>query len=149
MNRDLDTSIKVKRAATNTSVTAGGTGDATEVAGVAIQRTVIGLPRSAVFAIPFTATLAATKTLSIACIVEHSSAAASGYADLVNVASAVVATGATGGSTETGCVEIGVDLSGAKDYVRIRFTPDLSATATDTAALSAVAVLGSFQELPQ
>jgi hypothetical protein len=146
---DLNSLIKVRRAAANTPATAGGTGDATEVVGVAIQRSTIGMPMGATFAVPFTATLAQTKTLSFAYTVEHSTASGSGYATLASSTGVVVATGATGGSTETGCLEIGVDLTGANDFVRIRITPDLSATGTDTAAFNAVAVFGGFQELPQ
>lgn len=146
---DINGRIKVKRAAANTSATAAGTGDNTQVTGVTIQRSAIGLPRSVTFAIPYTTTLASAATLSLAYIVETSANSnMASPTELTNVASAVIDTGGSGGSTNTGTVEIGVDLSGAKDYVRLKFTPDLSATGTDTAALAAVAVFGSFDELP-
>ena len=41
-----------------------------------------------------------------------------------------------------------VNLSGARRYVRLNFTPELSAGATDTAALSGVAVFGGAIRLP-
>lgn len=147
MNRDLDPRIKVKYAAANTSVTAAGSGDATEVTGAAIQRSTIGYPLSAVFVIPYLISLTAAKTFSLAYVVETSASSSSGYSDLVNVSATVIATGAL--TASAGQVEIPVDLSGAKDYVRIRFTPDLSHTSTDTAGLSAIAVFGSFANLPQ
>ena len=70
-------------------------------------------------------------------------------ATLTSVSATTYATGATGGSTETGTIEINVSLRGARRYVRVNFTPDLSAANTDTAALSAVIVFGGAERLPQ
>jgi hypothetical protein len=142
--------VKVVRAAANTAVTAGGSGDAAEVTGATIDRLAHGAALSAVFAIPYSAVLAAGKKLKIAYTIEHGDASdLSDKADFVDVAAVTVATGAaTTGSTETGCLEIPVDLAGAKRYVRILFTPDLDAAGTDTAALSAVCVLGGEDRIP-
>ncbi len=141
--------ISVVRAAANTAATAGGSGDNTAVTGVIIDRAAFGWAQSAVFAVPFTATLGATETLSVAMTVQHGED--SGLSDvgtLATRANAVVATGPSGGGTVTGTVEFDVNLSGARRYVRLNFTPDLSRANTDTAALSAVTVFGGAIRLP-
>lgn len=145
--------IKAIRAAANTAVTAAGAGDNTVVTGVTIDRSLYNMPLSAVIAIPFTATLAAAATLTLKNVVlEHGDA--SNLSDVATLQTledgtgTVKATGAGGGSTETGCVEYDVDLGAAKRYIRIKFTPDLSAGATDTAGLSAVLVVGGGDTVP-
>ncbi|WP_313669151.1 hypothetical protein [Sandarakinorhabdus sp.] len=146
---NIGSKISVARAAANTAATAGGSGDNTAVTGVIIDRAALGWPQSAVFAVPFTTTLGATNTLSVAMTVQDGDN--SGLSDagtFATRANGVVATGPGGGGTVTGVVELDVNLSGAKRYVRLNFTPDLSAANTDTAALSAVAVLGGATRLP-
>lgn len=148
--RSIGDLIDLRRASANADATAGGSGDATEVAGVIIDRAALGYPQSAVIAIPYTTTLAATKTLSLAWELE--SGAEDDLSDasvLTSAAAAVVATGPTGGDTLTGTFEANVSLAGAGRYVRVNFTPDLSASATDTAALSSVIAFGGSDRLPQ
>lgn len=145
--RDIGSLIKVDRAAANTAVTAGGAGDNTLVTGVIIDRAAIGWPESAVVAIPFTATLSASQTLSITPVVQEGNAA--NLADAANLAAPGAQIVATGAGTVTGTYELNVSLRGAGRYVRVNFTPDLSAGATDTAALSAVLVTGGANRLPQ
>lgn len=141
--------ISVQRAGANTAVTAGGAGDNTAVTGVIFDRAALGWPQSAVFAIPFTTTLAATQSLAInSCVVQSGEAA--NLSDATTFATRPngnVATSA-GGGTVTGTVEFDVNLSGAGRYVRFNYTPDLSASGTDTAALSSVAVFGGQIRLP-
>lgn len=129
------------------SATAGGTGDATEKNCAYIDRQGFS---SLKVVIAYSAALAEAKTLSIASnLQDATSSAGAGVADFGDaMASAVVATGGTGGSTETGVVELDFDISGADQYVRLQFTPDLSATGTDTATLSAVYILGGAQVQP-
>lgn len=148
--RDIGALIKVDRAAANTAVTAGGAGDNTAVTGVIIDRAAIGWPESAVVAIPFTATLAAAATLSIGYTVQEGNASnLSDAATLQTASPAVVATGPSGGGTVNGTFEASVSLRGAGRYVRVNFTPDMSAANTDTAALSAVLVTGGANRVPQ
>lgn len=147
--RSIGDLIAVRRAAANTAATAGGSGDNTEVAGVILDRAALGFPQSAVVAIPFTATLAAGATLTIAWDIDEGNN--SGLSDaevLTSAAAAVVATGPAGGGTVTGTFEANVSLAGAGRYVRLNFTPNLSAANTDTAALSAVIVFGGADRLP-
>ena len=148
--RSIGDLVSVRRGAANTAVTAGGSGDNTLVTGVIIDRAALGWPQSAVFAVPFTATLAAAATLGISYAVqEGDDSGLSDAATLKSAALATVATGPGGGGTVTGILEINVSLAGAGRYIRGNFTPDLSAANTDTAALSAVWVLGGAERLPQ
>lgn len=147
--RSVGDLITVRRAAANTAVTAGGGGDNTEVAGVIIDRAAIGFPKSCVVAIPFTATLAATQTLTIAWDIDEGNASNLSDAEVLTSQTAqLVATGPAGGGTVTGTFEANVSLAGAGRYVRLNFTPNLSAANTDTAALSAVIAFGGADRLP-
>jgi hypothetical protein len=150
--KNIGAMIKAVRAAANTAVTAGGAGDNTVVTGVTIDRSALNLPLSAVFAIPWTTTLAAAATLTLKnVVIEHGAASnmsdAATFATLEDGTGTVIQAGGAGG-TFSDCKEYDVDLQGAKQYVRIKFTPDLSAANTDTAALAAVAVFGGSQILP-
>ena len=136
-------------AAASTAATAGGAGDATEVTGVIIDTaTLQSRCESLCFTLAATATLAATKTLAVSAKIETGDAAnLSDASDLVAAATVLTLTGATGGSTETGTAKVGVSLEYAKRYVRIKFTPELSATGTDTAAIQSVALFGGASKL--
>lgn len=148
-NKAIGDLISVERAIANTAVTAGGGGDNTQVTGVILDRAALGWPKSAVLAIPFTATLAAAATLSLAFNVqEGDDAGLSDAATLQTATAAVVATGPGGGGTVTGTFQVNVPLEGAGRYVRARVTPDLSAVNTDTAALSGVMVFGGAERVP-
>lgn len=151
--KNIGAYIKVMRASANTSATAGGAGDNTAITGVIIDRVALNLPLSAVFAIPFTTTLAAAATLTFkSAVIQHGDdpalADAATFATLEDATGTVIATGPGGGGTVTGCKEYDVDLQGAKQYVRINFTPDLSAANTDTAAVAGVAAFGGADLLP-
>lgn len=143
--RAIGDKISVRRATANAAATAAGAGDNTAVTGVIIDRAALGWPRSCVVAIPWTTTLAASQTLSLGWTLQDGAAAnLSDAATFATAVSAVVAT-----VTASGQLEANVDLTGAKRYVRLNFTPDLSATGTDTAALSGVLVFGGADRLPQ
>jgi hypothetical protein len=148
--RNIGSLITVARAGANAGFTAGAAGDNTEVVGVIIDRAAIGWPESAVFAVPYTATLAATERLEIgALIASGNNSGLSDAATLLTVAKGTVATGPAGGGTVTGTFEVSVSLRGAGRYVRANYTPDLSRANTDTAALSAVLVFAGANRLPQ
>lgn len=145
--RDVHSEITVRRAAANTAATAGGAGDNTAVTGVIIDRAALGWAESVVVAIPFTTTLASAQTLSVNWTLQHGED--SGLSDAATLATSGAAVVATGAGTVAGVVEAGVSLRGARRYVRLNFTPDLSAANTDTAALSAVLVFAGANRLPQ
>lgn len=145
-SRDINSEIAVRRAAANTAVTAGGGGDNSAVTGVIIDRASLGWAESLVVAILFTTTLASAQTLSVGWTLQHGED--SGLSDAATLASAGAAVVATGAGTVAGQLEAGVSLRGARRYVRLNFTPDLSAGSTDTAALSAALVFGGANRLP-
>ena len=149
MAHNIDAYIGAAPAADSASLTAGGTGDNTLVTGLAIDRFAQGYPLSASFVLRYKAVLAAAATISLAYSIETAvDSAFTAPVVLQTAASAVVDTGAAGGSTQRGVFRIPVNLEGALQYVRLKFTPDLSAANTDTAEVSAVAVLGGQDRLP-
>lgn len=131
--------------AINKTATAAGSGDATEVDGAWVDRVLadIGMALSAKLVIAFTAALGGGETLSFSGNFRDATAlAGTGAADFATAfAAAVVATGDSGGSTETGTYEVDIDLAGARQFVQAQITPDLSAGATDTCEWTATLVL--------
>lgn len=131
-----------------TAATAGGSGDNTAANGAGID--LAGLParfNGAAFAIRANATLAQGKKLTVTAKIQDS-ANGTTWADLVAAATVLTLVGGTGGTTEAGVGVIGGDLRTARRYVRVVVTPDLDATATDTASVDAVCVLSGADELP-
>lgn len=127
------------------SITAGGAGDGTEATGQWIDRQGY---LSALLVITYKTTLAADKTLTISAALDDAttSGGAGSAAYGPSLSPTVVATGAV--TNLLGTVKLPVDLAGARRYIRARFTPDLSATSTDTAIVSATLVLGGAGEVP-
>lgn len=151
VQRDLGSLTTAKIGSAFATATAGGAGDATAVAGIAIDRLAGNIPLNAEILLAFTATLAATKTLSIGTVkVEQSADGANWDATAYKAFTdpGIVATGQAGGSTEKGVVKLQVDLRSAKRFVRFGFTPDLSASGTDTATAVAIWNLAGFDRLP-
>lgn len=147
--RSIGDLIGLRNAAGPAALTAGGTGDNTAVTGVIIDRAALGWPQSCVVALPFIATLAATATLSVAATLQHGNdSGLSDVATFAAISTGAQATGQSGGSTEQGVIEVNVSLAGAKRYVRLNFTPDLSAANTDTARVGAVIAFGGANRLP-
>lgn len=144
---NIGSKISVRRAAANLAITAGTGQDNQQQTGVIIDRAALGWPLSAVFAVPFEAVLAASETLSIAYTVRTSDAA--DMSSPQTVASAAAAVVATGAGTIGGTFEANVSLRGARRYVQLLYTPDLSRANTDTATLSGVAVFAGADRLPQ
>lgn len=144
---DIGANLAAKYAVAGTDVTAGGSGDGTEVDGAWIDMQDFG---SSKIVIAYTATLADGETLSIAANAQDATdSSGTGAADFGTAySSTVVATGDTGGSTETGVVELDLDVTEANRYVRVQFTPTMSAATTDTAELAAVYVVGGADRNP-
>lgn len=134
-------------AGANTSVTAGGGGDATEVDGAYV---LVEDAEGISFLIGFTATLGADETLTIAGNLQDADdASGTGVADYgTAIAATVVATGPSGGGTVTGVAIVTASTAGMREACRVQFTPNLSAGSTDTAALSCVAIMGGAKRLP-
>jgi hypothetical protein len=144
---DLGAEVKSVLALAPVQFVAAGTGDGTAQNGPAIDRTGY---QSAVLSVPAAATLAEGKKLTLAVKLQHNSVSTAEDAGWADFASAdnLVLTGGTGGTTESGLVELDVNLAGAKQYVRAVITGDLDATATDTQRFGAVLTMGGASELP-
>ena len=114
------------------AVTAGGAGDATEALTPAIDLTALPDRFEAVtFVAPVTATLAATKSLTVTGKFITSDDDVT-YTDMTS-ASTVLTLSSTAGGTVTGAIVADCSLEYAKRYVKFGITPDLSAANTDTA----------------
>ena len=144
---DAGALIAARYASAGVDVTAAGTGDNTEVNGAWVDRQGFN---SLKVVIAYTATLGDAETLAVAANLQDASDDdGTGVADYgTALSSTVQTTGNSGGSTETGVVELDFDVSGADRYVRIQFTPNLSASGTDTAEMAAVYLLAGSDENP-
>ncbi len=145
-SRDLKGETTSLYALDETNATAGGTGDATAANGITLDLTAIADPASVVFEVWARATLADTKSLTVAAKIEHAVTGSGDWADYV-ASSTILTLTSSGGSTEKGVGRIGADLRQANRYIRVTVTPDLSATGTDTATLTAVAVFGGLARI--
>src|SRR5579884_4272851 len=120
---DIGARLNGQKGADDTTLTAGGTGDNTQIVGLTIDRTqpgVLNFPLSAIFYAAWKAVLGASQTLTFkSVIIEHGNQSnmsdAATYASFSDV---VVATDGGSGGTQRGCQEYKVDLNGAKQYVR-------------------------------
>lgn len=138
-----DTAVFGAVAVLSGKVGSGGSG--TEVTGETVDR--LGF-QSAVVAVPFRAVLAEAATLSLRLRREQSDDGSSWDAAETVSATAVVATGETGGSVEVGVLEADQDLDAVKRYVRYSVTPTLSAPTTDACEWGASVALGSAADFP-
>lgn len=130
------------------AVTAGGSGDGVEQDGDAwIDRQGFD---SCKVVVSWEAVLAHGETLTLAGNLQDATDnSGTGVADHGDaLASAVVATADSGGSTERGTTEFDVDLTGANQFIRPQFTATMSASGTDTAQVMATVIMGGAQEVP-
>lgn len=93
-----------------------------------------------------TATLAEAKTLNVTAVWEHSADGAT-WTEIGVDQTVLTLIGPVGGATVTGSGKLGVNLAEADGFVRVKFTPDLSATGTDTAKVSSVYLLLSPDQI--
>ena len=125
---------------------AAGTGDATEVDGPWIDR--LGYDSCRVGVVG-RATLTEAATLTVAFNLQDSiDSSGSDAADFGDAyAAATQATGGAGGSTEEIQAAASFNLRGAKRWIRLQHTPNLSAGATDVSTLAgAVVLIGKVEE---
>ncbi len=145
MSRDLAGNVTAAYALANTAVTAGASADGEAVNGASIDTA--GLSSRAntlAFAIAITATFAGDETAKVVAKIQDS-ADNSAWADVV--AAQDVITLAGDDATVTGAGVIGLDLGRSRRYIRVVATPSMSATATSTMAVSAVALLAGLDQI--
>ena len=152
--KDVGSYLSAVLGIANKAVTAAGAGDAAYQAGAIQDMQALPHPLSGLAVIPYTTTLADTKTLSMKVKLEHGDD--SGLSDAADytfnvsggeVDKGVIATGTTGGSTHTGVVTQRFDLSGLKRYFRLSVYVDLNATGTDTVSYGSALVLGGLEKM--
>jgi hypothetical protein len=151
LQKDVASLGKLRELSGPASATAASTGDSSTTTGTTVDRMGFAagsLPNSLIAGVPWAATLATSKTLSIGYAVQDS-ADGSNWSDYQTATYAVVATGSTAASSLQGTLEIPVNLSSARRYIRANFAIDLSATQTDTAIARAVGFFAGFDRLPQ
>jgi hypothetical protein len=129
--------------AASTALTAGGSGDATAINGPWVAATDY---HAVAVGVSYTATIASTKVLDLACIVETASdSSGTGAATLATLTTLTVAALATPG-TDSGVLlfaeNVVLDKSTNKGYIRQTLTPNLSASGTDTARVSGFFITG-------
>jgi hypothetical protein len=146
-DHDLIGRTKVTYGGDNVAVTAGGTNDATQQTGVTLDRFALNLPLVGLLCLRYKAVLAAAATLSLAYVIEHSDDGTN-FVAYQSANASVIATGPAGGGTVRDVFKVNVDLAGAKQYVRAKYTPDMSAANTDTAELSAEWILDGQRSKP-
>jgi hypothetical protein len=136
------------------AITAGAGNDNVELNGQAKDRLKAGrtLGLSGKLLILFEAVLAQDETLTVAANLQDAAASSFAGGDAADYGTAfpatVVATGPTGGGTVRGVVELDVDLSGARQWVREQVTLNLSASGTDTVKASSCLLIGGTDHLP-
>ena len=147
LGRDLKAHTAAVFASTSTAVTAAGSGDATEITGASIDRLLYEKAESVVFCVPVRAVLAAAKAITINGLIEDS-ADGSSWATFLATALLLTLTDSGSGSTLTGVARVGSQINTARRYIRLKCTPDMTATATDTAVVGAgVAIFGGLNQL--
>lgn len=143
-NHNIGAFLKSPYTSAPTALTAAGAGDNTEIVGAIIDRNTLKYPLSVHIAIQCRAVLAASKKLTIKTVkLEHGDD--SGLSDAANLATPAdvdVLVDSGSGSTLTGSFEADVDLAGCKRYVRLKYTPDLNASGTDTATVAGQLIFG-------
>lgn len=146
----VDEYLRPEMALVTTSITAGGAGDGVEVDGEEIDRKITpDIPLSMMVVLGFDTTLAQDETLSATVQVQDAEVSGGPWADFGDVVDfGVMATGPSGGGQVIDAAKQGVDISGARQFVRLQVTPDLSAGATDTADVTGMCVMGGFDKIP-
>jgi hypothetical protein len=142
--------LTVGGAPTNASapllITAAGTGDNTKVTGETVDTYASGQRgESAILAIFAHASLTATKVLTCAAEIQESEDGSS-WDTAVSLFTATTVVSGTG--EQFGQYEYGIKLKQRKRYIRVNVTPDLTAGATDTAAVLYGIVMGGCRQTP-
>lgn len=136
------------QALTAQSGVAAGTGDNTELTSAAINRMPVGSPGflSMVLGVSYLTTVASAQTLKLTVKISESDDGSSWGADETLVNAATLETGVV--TAKYAAYELGLDLSGRKQYVRFKLTMDLSAGSTDTFLYASTAILTGSSAYP-
>lgn len=157
--KDFFNQVRAAHAIDNVAITAGSTNDNTEKTGQTIdlldEEGELGFAPGQLFlcgllAISWKAVLSEDETFSLAAKVEQDDN--TGFisdTDIATLATVVVATGGTGGSTVRGVTFLRIPaLNQGGQYARCKITGDCSKANTDTAEFSAVYLFGGSNITP-
>ena len=153
---DFESLFKEVTAVRTTDLVAAGSGDNTEIVGASINRLDAlggGMADSLIFEVVGFATLTAAKLLNVIGTLEHSDDNSTFAAAAADFQPSGVAAGSIGSVSATGANDVLFKYkvpkaNGLKQYVRLKMTPDLTNSATDTARVGAIAILGGYQLIP-
>ncbi len=125
------------------TITAGAGQDGQAQTGLILDRSSCGYPTNGALVFSCYVSLTADKSLFLKNVyIEHSSEAnmanASNLAVLSDANGTTVATGAL--TTSPQICQYAIPISAAKRYIRLKYTPDLDASGTDTAGIGAMYV---------
>ncbi len=157
LQRNIGSLIDVKALSTPLSWTAGGAADSVTFTGTSIDREGFSngsLPKSVNVDVIYSATLGSGNTLAISFEID-SAPDNSTWTPFATEASAVIATGPSGGGVVSGVTRMtlpsaasaGVNLDAAQRYLRTLFVPHLNRAGTDTAIIAALGVFAGFDRL--
>ena len=124
---------------------AGGTGDNTAV----VNATGIDTKNynSALIVISGSTTLANTESLALSVSTTECATSGGSYTPKETLANAVTLVTSTG-ATHTGAVAYAIDLDDYERFLKVSFTPNLSASSTDTSTLTCTVILCDKDTLP-
>jgi hypothetical protein len=128
-------------------IVAAGTGDNTAVTGQTMD-TLSQRGDTMLFGCVYHAALGASETLSIAAEYQTSSDGSTWATAVALQAATVVLTDSGSGSNLYGITTWGVDIRALPRYIRINFTPNLSASSTDTASVHSFGLMAGIKDLP-
>jgi hypothetical protein len=131
------------------TVTAESGGDGVAINGVEIDTDAFPTRFNNVTAlVPIEAVLGDAETATVVAKIQTREESDGDWTDIAGAEAQVVLTGGDGGTTERSVLKVGADMAFAERRLRIEVTPTLSASATDTTAVSAIAVFAGAEALP-
>lgn len=146
-NQNVGSHITTSLGLDSATVGAGVGGSGSETTGNVFDRLAY-FPRhlSGKLAIAWKATLASGNSATIIAGLQHSDDDNT-YTNLENASGAVSIAALNSGAAQRGVLEIDVDLTGAKRYIRPRRTPTLSASGVDTMVTTGLLMQGGGNNL--
>lgn len=144
LQRDVSDLGLLKYLSAASAATGGGGGNSATTTGVTVDRqSGKSMPNALALAIVYDGTLATGKALQFGYAVQDSPDGTN-WSDYQTATYASVATGATAASVVSGQLQVAVNLTSARRYVRANYATNLTATQTDTAVARAVGFFGGY-----
>lgn len=136
-----DPQVALAFGAESTSLTAAGTGDNTEVTGQGIDLSSLAASESIAWMFGVKAALTDTESITLKTVTVQDSADGSSWSDVEVIGTILTYTSSGGGTVRTTAI-VKYDRNKLRKHARLKYTPDLSASGTDTAVVQCIA--GAF-----